>query len=221
MGDELEEHKKDQEKVKKEILLEKFKIAAEIQDRYNNLFWYRTTVFFGINTALFAGYGLVATKILELEPVTIQADLITGILMLFGVFGAYLSKVWLQIHKRATFLQNYYRFRAGVIEQKLNTEPEIFAKSYRIAALTKSMATKEELEQIWKDLYKNEWEEKRNQWNEDFKELNGKEWDIAKSEDPGSLRGNLDRVYSVFKYVWIILSILGGVILLTILTTLL
>ena len=185
----------------KKILLEKFKLAATIQDNYNSLFWYRTTVFFGINTALFAGYGLVATKILELNPVTVQAALTTIMLVLFGVFGAYLSKVWLQIHKRATFLQNYYRFRAGVIEQELKTEPELFAKSYRIAAITKSTATKEELEQIWKDLYKKEWEEKRNQWNEDFKELNGKEWDIAKSEDPGSLRGNLDRVYSVFKYV--------------------
>ena len=185
----------------KKILLEKFKLAATIQDNYNSLFWYRTTVFFGINTALFAGYGLVATKILELNPVTVQAALTTIMLVLFGVFGAYLSKVWLQIHKRATFLQNYYRFRAGVIEQELKTEPELFAKSYRIAAITKSTATKEELDLIWKDLYKKEWEEKRNQWNEDFKELNGKEWDIAKSEDPGSLRGNLDRVYSVFKYV--------------------
>ncbi len=39
---------------KYDILLEKFKIAAQIQDNYNSLFWYRTSVFFAIIGALFA-----------------------------------------------------------------------------------------------------------------------------------------------------------------------
>jgi hypothetical protein len=46
------------------VLLEKFKLAATFQDNYNNLFWVRTGTFFAITAALFAGYGLIATKIL-------------------------------------------------------------------------------------------------------------------------------------------------------------
>jgi hypothetical protein len=53
MGDEKEDQKI-------QILLEKFKLAAQIQENYNSLFWYRTTIFFAINTALFGGYALMA-----------------------------------------------------------------------------------------------------------------------------------------------------------------
>lgn len=107
------------------VLLEKFRISAEIQNSYNSLFWSRTTVFFAINTALFAGYGLVATKILELNLLAPHAIPITLMLVIFGAVGALLSYYWLHIHNRATFLQDYYRDRAGVIEEKITSEPEL------------------------------------------------------------------------------------------------
>jgi len=121
------------------ILLEKFRIAAEIQDRYNNLFWTRTTVFFGAISALFAAYGLIATEILKQlilkagSPLPLEVIPLILMLIIFGGVGAYLSWLWKEIHKRATFLQNYYRFRAGVIEKSIGIKPEIFGYIYEIA----------------------------------------------------------------------------------------
>jgi len=196
---------KDEKEDKKiKTLLEKFKITAQIQDNYNTLFWTRTTVFIAINTALFAGYALAATTILDLNPLPPQAIPITLMLVLFGIVGALLSALWLQIHRRATFLQDYYRFRASVIEKAIGIEPEIFGKSYRIAS-TKN---------TWNDVYGNEWQEKKEEWENLFKELVGKSWEAEKGKDPGSLRENLERIYIVFIGIWILLSSLGMVILL-------
>lgn len=115
--------------VDKNILLEKFKIAAKIQDNYNNLFWYRTSVFFAIISALFAGYGLVSSEIIKQASIHSEVTPLISTLVIFGVAGAVLSWLWLQMHKRATFLQEYYRFRASEIEISLGVEPEIFGKS--------------------------------------------------------------------------------------------
>ncbi len=188
------------------ILLEKFRISAEIQDNYNTLFWTRTTVFFAINTALFAGYALAATRIIDLNPIPPQGILVTFMLVIFGIVGALLSAFWLQIHKRATFLQDYYRFRASVIEKAIGVEPDIFGKSYRIAS------TKD----TWDDVYGSESEEKKKEWNTLTKELISKKWNLDEAKVPGSLRENLERIYKVFIAVWILLSSIGLVILLVI-----
>jgi hypothetical protein len=200
MNDQNEDRKID-------ILLEKFKISAQIQDNYNTLFWTRTTVFFAINTALFAGYALAATRILDLNSLPPQAIPVTLMLVIFGVVGALLSALWLRIHRRATFLQDYYRFRASVIEDAIGMEPEIFGKSYRIAST----------EDTWDKVYGSEWQDKKKEWEELFRKLVGKAWKDQKATDPGSLRKNLDSIYIVFIGVWILLSALGVVILLQIL----
>jgi hypothetical protein len=97
---------------KDEIRLEKFRIAAQIQDKYNDLFWYRISVFFGIISALFAGYGLIATQVLKHDSPLLEVVPLILVLVTFGVAGALLSRFWLQMHQRATYLQDYYRFRA-------------------------------------------------------------------------------------------------------------
>jgi len=194
----------DREDKKIKVLLEKFRISAEIQDRYNTLFWTRTTVFFAINTALFAGYGLAATRILDLNPLPHQAILVSSMLLIFGIVGALLSLLWLQIHNRARFLQEYYRFRASVIEKEIGIGPEIFGKSYSIATTDNK----------WEVVYGNEWQEKKQQWEASFKEHVGKEWANEKERDPGSLRKNLERIYKIFIVVWSLLSSLGVVTLL-------
>jgi hypothetical protein len=226
MEDEKEEHKEDENKDKrippegtKNILLEKFKLAAEIQDRYNNLFWQRTGVFFAIVSALFVGYGLIGSEILK-QFITNDGSLPQGaipftlILIIFGGVGAYVSWLWRQIHRRATFLQNYYRFRASVLEKEIGDEPEIFAKGYMIAS-TERYSKKEGPEKSWRDVYGNEWENKKNEWDTQFRGLaNKKGWDEAKGRDPGSLRERLDQVYLIFMGVWIAMSVLGCVMLL-------
>jgi hypothetical protein len=86
----------------KEILMEKFKIVAQISDNYNNLFWQRTNVFFVIISALFAAYGLTATKVLEVgrpgtgtpEEFAFVLVPVALVLVFIGVFGALLSKLW-------------------------------------------------------------------------------------------------------------------------------
>jgi hypothetical protein len=182
-----------------EILLEKFKIAATIQDKYNDLFWQRTTVFFAIISALFAGYGLISTEVLKqfLKGGSLLMQVIPFIiiLMIFGGVGAYLSWLWLQIHKRATFLQNYYRFRAGVLEERIGNQPQLFAKSYEIA--TKEEASKKaskksekELEKEkqkkeekkWKKLYGDEWQEKKAEWETEWETEWKVKWEEKKKE---------------------------------------
>ena len=198
---------------KKKLLMEKFKIAVNIQDNYNNLFWTRTTVFFAINTALFAGYGLVVTEILKLlvKPDTLpqEARIITAILVIFGIVGALLSWRWQKIHERATFLQEYYRFRASVIEESIGIEPEIFGKSYAIASTKKT----------WDEIYGNEGQKIKEQWEKLFLKLTGKKWKDEKDKDPGSLRHNLNLIYGIFVVVWIALSVIGVLIMLIILTS--
>jgi hypothetical protein len=146
-------------------------------------------------------------------------------LVLLGGVGAYLSWLWLQIHQRATFLQNYSRFRASVFEKAIGEEAELFAKSYKIASAKKGSAkipfvrkapTDEELDEAWKSAYdQGEWKEKRDEWYKQFNLFNEKGWKEAKKEDSGSLRKSLDHVYIVFFVIWILLSLLGVAILLT------
>jgi hypothetical protein len=211
---------KNQEDSKKKVLLEKFKIAAEIQDNYNNLFWTRTTVFFAINTALFAGYGLMATEILKIllnSRIPVEALIITLMLVIFGIVGVYLSWLWQQIHRRATFLQNYYRFRASVIEKSIGIEPAIFGQSYEIATAEKAL---EKSDKEWEEVYGGEWQKKKAEWQEksielekQFEDIKAEKWEKEKSKDASSLRDRLDRVYLVFIYAWISLSVLGVAIL--------
>lgn len=210
---------KDEDHDKKiQVLLEKFKIAATIQDNYNNLFWYRTSVFFAIISVLFAGYGLTATEILKHDSLPPEVTPLILMLMIFGVIGALLSWFWLQIHKRATFLQEYYRFRASVIEKSIEKSigieleiPEIFGSSYRIASEDK--ASEMESKEVWMKIYGTEGSKKREDWKTMFKDLVGEEWENQKKGDAGSLRNRLKHVYWVFIGVWISLSLLGVVIL--------
>lgn len=200
------------------ILLEKFNIAAQIQDNYNNLFWYRTSVFFAIIAALFAGYALVSTEIFKHDSITPELKPLILMLVFFGITAAISSG--LQMHKRATFLQEYYRFRASDIETSLGVEPEIFGGCYAVA--TKSEAPKKETtmesnegtKNVWEQIYGAEWQEKRKKWEKRFSELNGEEWSKLKKKDPGSLRRRLDLIYLAFIIVWSGLSLLGVLVFL-------
>lgn len=178
-----------------EIRLEKYKLAAQIQDNYNNLFWYRTSVFFAIIAALFAGYGLVSTEVLKHGSIPLEVTPLIGVLVAFGVAGALLSWYWLQMHKRAVFLQEYYRRRAGAFEERLEVKPDMFGETYRMAAESKPKRGKmEELDEKTKNV---------------LKEVFGEEWKKTKMRDAGSLRERLNEIYKVFIIVWSFLSLLG------------
>jgi len=180
---------------KDEILLEKYKLAAQIQDNYNNLFWYRTSVFFGIIAALFAGYGLVSTEIIKHDSFPFEVTPLIGVLVAFGVVGALLSWYWLQMHQRATLLQDYYRFCTSKIEECLEVEPDIFGKNYMMATEPKpKKGTMKESDETTKIA---------------LGEVFVEEWKKTKGKVPGSLRKKLDRIYLVFIIVWSFLSLLG------------
>lgn len=184
------------------VLLEKFRIGADIQKKHNSLFWYRISIFFVITGALFAGNGVASTEIIKHNSLPPEVTSIILMLVIFGVAGSVLSWFWLQMHKRATFLHNYYRFRASEIEKCIKVNSEIFGESYRIASKD------EALKQEWEKIYGPE-------WKKIFKELVGEEWkDGGRNRVPGSHEKKLDWVYKVFIIVWILLS-LGGVAMLS------
>jgi hypothetical protein len=196
----------------KEVLMEKFKIAAHIQDNYNTLFWHRTNVFFVINSALFAAYGLTATKILEVgklgtgtpEEFAFVLIPISLALVFIGVFGALLSKLWLNIHRRASFLQNHWRERAKILEDEIGKGSMIFDE-FRMSEDKK---------------YEAKFGLVRNKKKMLLDFLNGlgltregrsdeKHKKGVQQRTPKGLREILDQVFLSFIVIWICLSLLG------------
>jgi hypothetical protein len=99
-------------------------------------------------------------------------------------------------------------------------EPEMFGKSYKVATNNNApkkwttKRSKEAAKNVWEEVYKAEWQKKKNEWEERFIKLVGKEWEDVKKKNPGRLRERLDQIYWVLFYVWIVLSLLGILVLL-------
>lgn len=118
------EHERNESLTRREVLLlEDYKIAAELYARDADRYWVRYDVFLGLNSAMLAAFALLADRLVQFRLIGVA----------FGILGVASCLVWLFIAMAGTANFVYWPKRAADIIKELpelQTLSEVYIDKY-------------------------------------------------------------------------------------------